>query len=125
MAVSLAIQRCNYHVRFIENPLLRSGILLAGAKHSWINGSKGNYDGFATAEEILGMNLHGTELVVLSACDTGLGDVRSGEGVFGFLGVFLCTFGQTARSMDCDLLCCKFSILNGKAESYVLFSQPN
>ena len=72
----------------IENPLLRSGILLAGAKRSWTNGSSDQYDGFATAEEILGMNLHGTEMVVLSACDTGLGDVKSGEGVFGLRRAF-------------------------------------
>ncbi|GAB6906667.1 hypothetical protein JCM12296A_25030 [Desulfosarcina cetonica] len=72
----------------IENPLLRSGVLLAGAKRSWTNGSNGHYDGFATAEEILGMNLHGTDMVVLSACDTGLGEVRSGEGVFGLRRAF-------------------------------------
>ena len=49
----------------LKNPLLRSGILLAGAKRSWTNGSNGRHDGFVTAEEILGMNLHGTEMVVL------------------------------------------------------------
>jgi CHAT domain-containing protein len=72
----------------IKNPLLRSGIQLAGAKSSFVNGAIGSYDGFATAEEILGMNLHGTEMVVLSACDTGLGEVKSGEGVFGLRRAF-------------------------------------
>jgi CHAT domain-containing protein len=72
----------------IENPLLRSGILLSGAQHSLTNGSNGPNDGIVTAEEILGMNLHGTEMVVLSACDTGLGDVKSGEGVFGLRRAF-------------------------------------
>jgi len=62
----------------LENPLLRSGILLAGAKNSLIKGSSGIYDGIVTAEKILGMNLHGTKMVVLSACDTGLGEVRNG-----------------------------------------------
>ncbi len=62
----------------LENPLLRSGILLAGAKNSLIKGSSGIYDGIVTAEKILGMNLHGTKMVVLSSCDTGLGEVRNG-----------------------------------------------
>ena len=72
----------------IENPLLRSGILLAGAKRSLTNGNNGSHDGIVTAEKILGMNLHGTKMVVLSACDTGLGEVKSGEGVFGLRRAF-------------------------------------
>lgn len=72
----------------IENPLLRSGILLAGAQRSLTEGSTDYYDGIVTAEKILGMNLHGTKMVVLSACDTGLGEVKSGEGVFGLRRAF-------------------------------------
>ncbi len=60
-----------------ENPLLRSGIALAGANSRLTN------DGIVTALEASGLNLFGTKLVVLSACGTGLGEVQSGEGVFG------------------------------------------
>jgi CHAT domain-containing protein len=72
----------------IENPLLRSGIALAGANLSLQTENANTQDGILTAEKILGLRLRGTEMVVLSACDTGLGEVKSGEGVFGLRRAF-------------------------------------
>lgn len=66
-----------------KNPLLRSALVLAGAQTLPLDPRGEKPDGLATALEIAGMNLWGTELVVLSACDTGLGQVDNAQGVYG------------------------------------------
>jgi CHAT domain-containing protein len=67
------------HPNFQENPLLHSGLVFAGFK----GGKSGNDDGILTALEVSSLNLSGTKLVTLSACDTGLGSITNGEGIYG------------------------------------------
>jgi CHAT domain-containing protein/Tfp pilus assembly protein PilF len=68
------------HDALTENPLLRAGLILAGIKQ---NQSGPGEDGVLTALEAAELNLWETKLVTLSACDTGLGEVKNGDGVYG------------------------------------------
>ncbi len=73
-----------------DDPMLRSGLLLAGANYYWKNKHplENREDGVLVAYEVRDLNLRNTELAVLSACQTGLGDVVGSEGVYGLQRAF-------------------------------------
>jgi CHAT domain-containing protein len=74
-----------------QNPLLRSGVALAGAN---LPGTARG-EGILTAFEAAGLDLWGTRLVTLSACDTGIGEIQNGEGVYGLRRAFMLAGSET------------------------------
>ena len=74
-----------HHLIREDKPMTRSGLLMSGCNHTLNHEdiSENGEDGILTAQEIASLDLRGLDLAVLSACETGLGDVASGEGVFG------------------------------------------
>jgi CHAT domain-containing protein len=73
-----------------DDPMMRSGLLFAGANNYWGKpiDNLNTDDGILTANEIANLDLSACQLVVLSACDTGLGDIKGSEGVFGLQRAF-------------------------------------
>ncbi|MCO6492852.1 MAG: tetratricopeptide repeat protein [Phaeodactylibacter sp.] len=74
-----------------QHPMIRSGLVLTGGNYAWQTGKPwrpDQEDGILTAYEISQMDLSNTELVILSACETGLGDIEKNEGVYGLQRAF-------------------------------------
>ena len=78
-----------YHIFKNPDPMVRSGLVLAQGNKVWYPYFDPNEDdGILTATEVCRLDLRNTQLVVLSACETGLGDIKGSEGVYGLQRAF-------------------------------------
>ncbi|MEH0157036.1 CHAT domain-containing protein [Limibacter armeniacum] len=78
-----------WNEQYADEPMLNAGIVLSGVENYESETKFPKGDGILNAYEVMGMDLYGTELTVLSACETGLGRVQDGQGVFGLQRAFL------------------------------------
>ncbi|MBD3561624.1 CHAT domain-containing protein, partial [Planktothrix sp. FACHB-1355] len=81
----------------IENPMMRSGLAFAGAE-TWLKGGKLPPEagkGFLFAQDIIGIDLWENEIAILVACETAIGDIKNGEGVFGLRRAFAVAGAKT------------------------------
>jgi hypothetical protein len=81
----------------VENPMLRSGLAFAGA-NAWLQGKLLPNEagkGLVFAQDVAALDLWATELAVLSACNTAMGDIKIGEGVFGLRRAFAVAGAKT------------------------------
>lgn len=78
------------NLKYAENPMMRSGLIMAGANQVWTGKAAfpGKENGILTANDVANLDLNHTKIVVLSACETGLGDNIGTEGVFGLQRAF-------------------------------------
>lgn len=78
-------------IKMSDDPLIRSGLIFSGANKAWANPKykvDSTDDGILTALEVANLDLKGAKLVVMSACETGLGDINTSEGIFGLQRAF-------------------------------------
>ncbi len=113
------------------NPLLYSGLFLSGATSNFKNKSYTGEDGVLTAYEAMNLDLHDTQMVVLSACETGMGRIENGEGVYGLQRAFLIAgSGSVVMSMwkvndqtTMELMSDFYAQLNDSKNKHLAFRQ--